>query len=44
MVNVVENGHGDASSKLGEAVCISHSANTLKKTMNLTISPPTTGK
>ena len=29
---------------LDEAVCISHSANTLRKGINLTILPPTMGK
>ena len=44
MVIVVGNGHCDLSSNLGEAVCISHSANSLGKGMNPSILPPAMGK
>ena len=39
MLNV-GNGHGDPSSNLHEAVCISHSSNTLAKRINRIIPYP----
>ena len=44
MVIVVENGRGYLSSFLGEAVCISHNANTIGKGMNPTILTPAVDK
>ena len=44
MVIVEGNGHGDTSSILDEADCISHSTNTLRKGMNPIILPPAMGK
>ena len=44
MVIVVGNGHGDTSSNLNEAVCISHCAHTFGKDMNPSILPPGMGK
>ena len=43
MVNIIGNGHGDASSNPG-GDCISHSTNTLGKGMNPIILPPAMGK
>ena len=42
MVTIEENGHGNPSSN--ESVCISHSPNTLGKSMNPTIPAPTMGE
>ena len=44
MVIVVGNGHGDTTSNLDEADCISHGTNTLGKAMNPIILPPAMGK
>ena len=44
MVIVVGKGHGDTSSKLDETDCISHSTNTVGKSMNPIILPPDMGK
>ena len=44
MVIVVGNGHGDTSSTLDEADCISHSTNTIGKGMNPIILPPAMDK
>ena len=44
MVIIVGNGHGDASSILEDADCISHSANTLVKGMNPIILPQAMSK
>ena len=44
MVIVVGNGHGNTSSNLDEADCISQSTNTLGKGMNPIILPPAMGK
>ena len=44
MVIVIGNGHGDTSSNLEETDCISHSTNTVGKSMNSIILPPTMGK
>ena len=44
MVIVVGNGHGDMSSILDEADCISHSTKTLEKVMNPIILPPAMSK
>ena len=44
MVNVIGNVHGDTSSNLDAADCISHSTNTLGKSMNPIILPPAMGK
>ena len=44
MVIVVGNGHGDTSSNLDRADCISHSTNTLGKGMNPVILLPAIGK
>ena len=43
-INVVGNQHGDPSSILGEAVCISLSADTIGKCMNPTALPLAIGK
>ena len=44
MVIVVGNGHGDMSSNLDEADCISHSTNAVGKGMNPNNLPPAMGK
>ena len=44
MVIFAGNGHGEPSSNLNKAVCISHTANTLGKNMNPTILLPAMGK
>ena len=44
MVIIVENGHGNLVQTLENAVCISHSTNTLGKGMYPTILPPAMGK
>ena len=44
MAMVDGNGHGDLSLNLDETVSISHSANTLRKGVHLTILPPAMGK
>ena len=44
MVIIVGNGHGNMSSNPDETDCISHSTNTLGKSMNPIILPPAMGK
>ena len=44
MVTDIGNEHGDRSSNLDRAVCISHCANPLEKGMDPTILPLATGK
>ena len=43
-VMIVIIGNGYLSPNLGEAVCISHTANTLWKGIDLTLFPPAMGK